>query len=99
MLVQFSVENFLSFDEEKIFSMVAASGDQHPTHLVPDVPRKGESLLRAAALYGANGAGKSNLVQAMRFAKNLIVEGTRGTQPIAVRPFKLGTESGAPEQV
>ena len=98
MLVQFSVENFLSFDEEQVFSMVATSGDQHPAHLVPDVPRKGESLLRAAALYGANGAGKSNLVQAMRFAKNLIVEGTRGTQPIPVRPFKLGGHSGRPSK-
>ena len=98
MLVQFSVENFLSFDEEQIFSMVAASGDQHPTHLVPNVPRKGDSLLRAAALYGANGAGKSNLVQAIRFAKNLIVEGTRGTQAIPVRPFKLGGQAGRPSK-
>ena len=98
MLVQFSVENFLSFDEEQIFSMVATGGDQHPTHLVPDVPRKGESLLRAAALYGANGAGKSNLVQAIRFAKNLIVDGTRGTQAIPVRPFKLGKEAGRPSK-
>jgi len=98
MLVQFSVENFLSFDEEQVFSMVAAGGDQHPTHLVPDVPRKGESLLRAAALYGANGAGKSNLVQAMQFAKNLIVEGTRGAQAIAVRPFKLGKEASRPSK-
>ena len=94
MLIQFSVENFLSFDEEQVFSMAATGGDQHPTHLVPNTPRKGESLLRAAAIYGANGAGKSNLVQAIRFAKNLIVEGTRGTQAIAVRPFKLGKESG-----
>ena len=98
MLVQFSVENFLSFDEEQVFSMVAASGDQHPTHLVPDVPRKGESLLRAAALYGANGAGKSNLVQAMRFAKNLIVEGTRHTQTISVRPFRLGKDVSRPSK-
>ncbi len=92
MLVQFSVENFLSFDEEQIFSMLAASGDQHPTHLVPNVPRKGETSLRAAALYGANGAGKSNLVKAMQFAKTLIVEGTRGSQAIAVRSFKLGKD-------
>ncbi len=98
MLVQFSVENFLSFDEEQVFSMVAVGGDQHPTHLVPDVPRKGESLLRAAALYGANGAGKSNLVQAIRFAKNLIVDGTRGTQNIPVRPFKLGNEASRPSK-
>jgi AAA15 family ATPase/GTPase len=98
MLIQFSVENFLSFDEEQIFSMVASTGDQHPTHLVSDIPRKSDSLLRAAALYGANGAGKSNLVQAIRFAKNLITEGTRGTQTIPVRPFKLGSEVSRPSK-
>lgn len=98
MLVQFSVENFLSFDEEQVFSMVAGSGDQHPTHLVPDVPRKGESLLRAAALYGANGAGKSNLVQAMQFAKSLIIEGRRSGQAIPVRPFKLGVSVARPSK-
>ena len=90
MLVQFSVENFLSFDENQVFSMTATAGDQHPTHLVTEAPQKAASLLRLAALYGANGAGKSNLIQAIRFAKNLIVEGTRGSQAIAVRPFKLG---------
>lgn len=98
MLVQFSVENFLSFNEEQVFSMVSTSGDQHPTHLVPDVPRKGESLLRVAALYGANGAGKSNLVQAMQFAKNMIVQGTRNNQTIPIRPFRLGKDVSRPSK-
>ena len=97
MLVQFSVENFLSFDTEQVFSMLAAGGEQHPSHLAPDTPRKGESVLRGAALYGANGAGKSNLIQAIRFAKNLIVDGTRSTQAIPVRPFKLGA-AGRPSK-
>ncbi len=98
MLIQFSVGNFLSFDEEQIFSMVAAGGDQHPSHLVPNVPRQGEAVLRIAALYGANGAGKSNLVQAMQFAKSLIIEGTRGREAIPVRPFKLGKDAGRPSK-
>lgn len=93
MLVQFSVDNFLSFDEEQIFSLVATAGEQHRTHLVPETPRRGSALLRAAALYGANGSGKSNFIQAMRFAKNLIVEGTRTGQAIAVRPFKLDKQT------
>ena len=90
MLVQFSAANFLSFDEEQVLSMVATGDDQHSGHLVPDVPREGEALLRAAAVYGANGAGKSNFVQALAFARNLIVQGTRGSQTIPVRPFRLG---------
>lgn len=89
MLVQFSVENFLSFDEEEIFSMVATADDQHPKHVAPNTPRKGEAVLRGAAIYGANGAGKSNLVEAIRFAQRLILEGTRGRHAIPSRPFRL----------
>ena len=87
MLLQFSVENFLSFDEEQVFSMVASTGDQmHPNHVVDG---KGGPALRAAAIYGPNASGKSNLVEAIGFAKELIVNGTRRSQSIPVRPFKL----------
>ncbi len=98
MLVQFSVENFLSFDKESIFSMVATSGGQHPKHLVPDVPRKGDTLLRGAAIYGANAAGKSNLIQALRFMQDLIRRGTRSGQTIPVLPFKLAKDKGRPSK-
>lgn len=98
MLVQFSVENFLSFNEEQVFSMVAAVDNQHPAHLIPDVPRKGNALLRGAAIYGANAAGKSNLVHALRFAQTLILEGTRGSQSIPVRPFRLGGSEPRPSK-
>jgi len=80
------VENFLSFDEEQVFSMVAGSGDQHPKHVVDG---KGGPALRAAAIYGPNASGKSNLVEAIRCARKLIVNGTRRSQKIPVRPFKL----------
>jgi AAA15 family ATPase/GTPase len=94
MLVQFSVENFLSFDKEQVFSMVAGTIDQrHPEHVVVGEPAKGGSLLRAAAIYGPNGAGKSNLVQAIGFAQKLIVNGTQRGQTIPVTRFKLGEEN------
>lgn len=98
MLLQFSVENFLSFDEEQVFSMVASSDDQHSKHLVPNVPRKGKAVLRAAAIYGANGAGKSNLVSAMLFAQSLIRDGSRSRAVLPVRPFKLSADSGKPSK-
>jgi len=98
MLLQFSVANFLSFDQEAVFSMLAATGNEHARHLVQDSPTKGQSILRAAALYGANGAGKSSLVSAMKFAQELIVKGTRGGQSILVMPFKLGSETAHPSK-
>ncbi|WP_396033121.1 ATP/GTP-binding protein [Candidatus Cyanaurora vandensis] len=78
MLAQFTVANFLSFKEETTFRLLAAKGDQQQQeHLVTDGAGKERHLLRTAAIYGANGAGKSNLVKAIRFARDLIVEGTK----------------------
>ncbi len=93
MLVQFSVENFLSFDAEQVLSMAATASDpQHPSHLVPGDAHKGGSVLRAAGLYGPNASGKSNLVKAIVLARDLIVNGRRGEQATGTRPFRLGAQ-------
>jgi AAA15 family ATPase/GTPase len=98
MLVQFSVENYLSINEEQILSLLATRDSQHASHLISDTPRKGDSILRAAAIYGANGSGKSNLVKAMKFAQDFVLTGTRGNQAILTRPFKLRADLGAPSK-
>ncbi len=90
MLVQFTVSNYLSFNEETTFSMVADGGDQqHPSHLLSDSRPQKNSVLRAAAIYGANASGKSNFIRAMVFARDLILNGRRGNQSIPVLPFRL----------
>ncbi len=72
MLVSFSVSNFRSFGEEQTLNMIASNKlTEHPNHLHP-IDKTGKSILRAAVIYGANAAGKSNLVKAMSFAQNLI---------------------------
>ena len=94
MLIQFTVENFLSFDAKTTFSMLADGSErQHPSHIVEEGSGKSTSVLRAAALYGANGAGKSSLVKAVSFAKKMILRGTRGGQKTRVTPFKLGSDT------
>lgn len=91
MLMQFSVENYLSFDKEVTFSMLATGGSEdHPRHLIQDDKRKnGNPLLRVAALYGANASGKSNLIKAISFAQVLVLEGTKSGHAIQIAPFKL----------
>lgn len=72
MLVRFIVSNFLSFDEEVEFNMLAGSFKTHKEH----VYQQGKlHLLKAAAIYGSNGAGKSNLIKSIEFMQNLIVQG------------------------
>ena len=60
----------------------------HPTHIV-DTPDNQFKLLRTGVIYGANASGKSNLVKAIKFAKDLIVDGTLPMGRIPVRPFLL----------
>src|SRR5262245_43487060 len=72
MLIRFIVSNFLSFDEEREFNMLSGSFKTHKHH-VYDAGKV--EVLKAAAIYGANGAGKSNLIKAIDFLKNLVTEG------------------------
>ncbi|MEG4497048.1 ATP/GTP-binding protein [Microcoleus sp. F10-C6] len=99
MLIQLTIQNFLSFRDEVTFSMVGVNSDQqHIDHLAEDAAGKGRSILPIGAIYGANAAGKSNLIEAISFAKNLVVQGTRTSQTIPVSPFKLGDYSKQPSK-
>ncbi len=64
MLIEFTVENYRSFRDRATLSMVAAKIKSHFEELdkynVAEVA-KNLKLLRAAAIYGANASGKSNL--------------------------------------
>lgn len=99
MLIQFTIENFLSFRDEVTFSMVAVNSDsQHSDHLAQNEAGEGRSILPIAAIYGANAAGKSNLIKAMSFVQDLVVRGTRSGQSIPVSTFKLGNYSSHPSK-
>ncbi len=69
MLLRLKVKNYLSFYEENVFDMFPnPRRTTFQNHIYKDrkIP-----LLKQAAIYGANGSGKSNLLYTMRFLKNL----------------------------
>ncbi len=71
MLVQFSFKNFGPFKEEVVFDMRAIkSYKEHPYNLY--VENDKNSLLKVAAIYGANASGKSNFVKAYNYFWRLI---------------------------
>ena len=77
MLIRFNVKNFLSFSEREDgkseeFSMIAGKVRSKKEHVYEDGKIK---LLKFAAVYGANAAGKSNLVKALDFMQRIIVSG------------------------
>jgi AAA15 family ATPase/GTPase len=93
MLLSFSVANFRSFYDEQTLSMVASARQpDHPEHLSP-IMNDDNKALPLAVLYGANGAGKSNLVKALRFLKTLVMKGAEPKKPIGRRPFVLNEKA------
>jgi hypothetical protein len=89
MLIRFVTKNFLSFKDEIEFSMIPGRTRKHPHHIIHDKAWNGINILRAGVIYGANASGKSNLIKAMYFAKNLIVHGTKARHRIPIECYKL----------
>lgn len=98
MLLSFSVQNYRSFREEQTISLFAVKrlGDTVGSAHCVEVPATQQYALRVASLYGANGAGKSNLVRALGLLKELVLEGADLGQMMAFDPFLLGGQP--PEQ-
>ena len=92
MLLQFSVENYLSFKEQAILSLVPSSDKEHLNNINDNGTFKG---LNTIAIYGANASGKSNLFKAVTIALNMIRSSanTQVDQLLPVVPFKLDDES------
>lgn len=85
MLIRFAVENYRSFKTRQVFSMAAGKYTRHKSHLIVI---NGKRLLKGAVLYGANAAGKSNLIKAINFGKNIALRGTKNTITIN-RHFRI----------
>jgi len=97
MIVSFSVSNFRSFSSEETVSLVASNrlSGSHDDHAVP-IPDSKEKVLRTAVLYGANGAGKSNLFKALRYLKSVALRRRRKNSGTGQKPFRFAETPDAP---
>ena len=89
MLIRFSVENFLSFNQRQVFSMAAGKHTRHKEQLVV---ANGKRLLKAGILFGANAAGKSNLIKAIKFGRDIALRGVNGGN-LVNRNFRIDSTS------
>lgn len=93
MIQSLTVKNYLSFKDEVTFSFEATKDksmeDYHVVEVIPGV-----KLLKLGVVYGANASGKSNLLNAFDFIKNIwLITTDSKDEKIGVRPFLLNTES------
>ncbi|MEI7834203.1 MAG: ATP-binding protein [bacterium] len=88
MLISFTVENWMSYNEPATLSMVASRERQHGER-VPSLPKYKLKVLPVAAIFGGNASGKTNLFKALQFAKERVVAGSQPDSLIPVAPFRL----------
>ncbi len=89
MLIRFLVKNLFSFEDLTEFNMLPGRFNRLAHHVI-----KADkiSLLKLNAVYGANGAGKSNLVNALSLLKNFLTDGEMPIEFIS-GTFKFDKES------
>lgn len=63
MLCQFTVKNFKSIRDEITFDMQATAISEHEDKIITDTDK--EQFLPVTAIYGPNGGGKSNVLEAL----------------------------------
>lgn len=97
MIVSFSVSNFRSFSSEETFSLVASNrlSGKHECHAVP-IPGAKEKVLKTAVLYGANGAGKSNLFKALQYLKSVALSSRKKNRGTGREAFQFEPNPNKP---
>lgn len=88
MLLEFSCKNHLSIRKEVLFSAIAG---KDTTHIERTAEYDTERVLKTAVIYGANGSGKSNFLDAIAYVVTLVTESVKFTpgQGIPQAPHKL----------
>ncbi len=104
LLLQFTVENYRSFQHKCVLSMEAAAdkdlqgsdGQENALHEDHVVRAGKDRVLRTAAIFGANAAGKSNIFKALTTAIRLIRSSNMlqmGEPLTLIEPFRFSEET------
>lgn len=94
MLIQFSVENYLSIKDKVVLSLLASKDTEHSEHLIID---GNKNYLKSSVIYGANASGKSNVLNAFWFMVNYVLtsHNQQVHKSIDRTPFKFDRETPA----
>ncbi|MCP9750876.1 ATP/GTP-binding protein [Ferruginibacter sp. HRS2-29] len=89
MLIRFIVKNLFSFKELTEFNMLPGRFSRMPYHVYES---NDIELLKLNAMYGANGAGKSNLIKSLSLLSQFVESGNLPIE-FLIETFKFDKES------
>ena len=97
MLIDFKVKNYRSIKDEQDLNMTSSKHKEHlDTHTFETNTSTPMHLLKTAAIYGANAAGKSNFIKALKAMQEIVVYSATKYQRgnlLPVTPFLFDTAS------
>jgi len=86
MIINFSIQNFGSIKEKQILSFEADKSNHLKDYYV--IPIKGLRLLKLGLIYGANASGKTTILKALEFLRDIVLEPvSKKTEDLAFNPF------------
>ena len=95
MLIDFSVQNFKSFNSKQELSMVASTStkENYNLHSIKEINSFGvKNVLKSAGIFGANASGKSNLANALYAFKTIVLKSLKSIDEKSINiaiPFLL----------
>ncbi|MDD2489084.1 MAG: ATP-binding protein [Bacteroidales bacterium] len=91
MLLRLKIKNFLSFHQEMEFNMFPNLNRKSFTNHIYNDEDLRVPILKLTAIYGANGSGKSNILESFNFLKKFAIEKDfLDSQPqISINKFRL----------
>ncbi len=92
MLLEFRVQNYRSFRDESVLSLVASKDSAlRDANIVETGVGAIPGAVRSAVVFGANASGKTNLIRALQLMRGVVVESASlpPNQIFNVQPFRL----------
>lgn len=97
MIISLSFKNFYSLADEVVLDFTADfSSKSSRNDLIENIiDYNGEKFVNILGIFGANAAGKSNIIKAMNFCRNLILDSHiyNEGQVFDFQPFKFNSDS------
>lgn len=89
MIINFSVQNFSSIKDKQTLCFEADNSTHLEKHYIIHT-ESGKRLLKLGLIYGANASGKTNILKALDFLRNLVLKPVdKKTTPLNLEPFFL----------
>ena len=92
MIQEFSIRNYLSIKETQTLSFKPRKSElSNPIFTAEVAPNR--RLLKSSIIYGANASGKSNILKALNFLKEIVISNRKREEETGFIPFMFCSDT------